>query len=103
MKTNLKLSSKMHIFIIVSCVLIAIGLAVGTICHFVAGGFFNYGGDYESYKSVTVDYQSIDFSGGEKEPLELIEEICDKAFADAGVSSHEIGRASCRERVSLCV
>lgn len=90
MKTNLKLSSKMHIFIIVSCVLIAIGLAVGTICHFVAGGFFNYGGDYESYKSVTVDYQSIDFSGGEKEPLELIEEICDKAFADAGVSSHVI-------------
>ncbi|MDE6504457.1 MAG: hypothetical protein K2L42_01135 [Clostridia bacterium] len=90
MKTNLKLSSKMHIFIIVSCILIAAGLAVGTICHFIAGGFFNYGGDYESFKSVTVDYQSIDFSGGEKEPLELIEEICDKAFADAGVSSHVV-------------
>ncbi len=88
MKTNLKLSSKMHVLIIVSCVLIAIGLAVGTICHFVAGGFFNYGADYESYKSVTVDYESIDFSGGEKEPELLIEEICENAFKDAGVSSY---------------
>ena len=60
MKTNFKLSSKMHILIIVSTVLIAIGLAVGLICEFVADGFFNYGADWASYKSITVSYNRID-------------------------------------------
>lgn len=87
MKTNnLKLSSKMHLLIIVSCIVIAIGLAVGTVCQFVAGGFFNYGGDYASYKSVTVEYEDIDFSGAGKEPSALIKEICDGAFKAQGVS-----------------
>ncbi len=82
---NLKVSAKMHLFIIISCVVIAIGLAVGTVCQFVANGFFNYAGDYGSYKSVTVDYESIDFSGNDKEPLAIIDEICLKAFSDNGV------------------
>lgn len=88
MKTNLKLSSKMHLFIIISCVVIAIGLAVGTACQFVANGFFNYSADYESYKNVTVEYETIDFSGNEQTPLQLVEAISEKAFADAGVASN---------------
>lgn len=81
MKTDFKLSSKMHLFIIISCIIIAIGAAVGTICQFVANGYFNYGADWESYKSVTVSYSCVDFSD-EKE----VKEVCDKAFADAEVS-----------------
>lgn len=80
MKTNLKISSKIHLFIIISCILVAIGLAVGTICHFVANGFFNYSGSYGNYKSITVSYEDIDFSGSGKEPVVLLEDICDKAF-----------------------
>lgn len=70
----------MHPFIIISSIVIALGLAVGTICHFVANGFFNYSGSYGDYKSITVSYEDIDFSGSGKQPVELIEEICDKAF-----------------------
>lgn len=54
--TKFKVCAKIHLFIIISSVLIAIGLAVGTICHFCAGGFFNYGGEFADYKSVTVRY-----------------------------------------------
>lgn len=88
MKTNgLKISSKMHLFIIISCIVIALGLALGTVCHFVFGGFFNYGADYETYKTVTVDYEDIDFSGNNKEPSKVIAEICEEEFVKAGVSS----------------
>ena len=47
--TNLKISAKMHILIIVSSVLIALGIAVGLICEFGADGDFTYGDDYKSY------------------------------------------------------
>ena len=43
-----------HLAVIVSIVIIAIGMAVGTICHFVSNGFFNYGDEFASYKSVEV-------------------------------------------------
>ena len=43
-----------HIALIITVVIIAIGMAVGTICHFVSNGFFNYGDEFASYKSVTV-------------------------------------------------
>lgn len=88
MKTNLKLSSKMHLFIIISTVIIALGLAVGTICHFVANGFFNYSDDYADYVSVSVSYDDIDFSGSGKEPVDLIRDICDKVFSNTGLSSY---------------
>ena len=39
--TNFKLSSRMHLMIIISAVIIAIGLAVGLVCEFVADGYFN--------------------------------------------------------------
>lgn len=54
--TKLKVCAKIHLFIILSSIFIAIGLAVGTICHFCAGGFFNYGGEFSSYKCVTINY-----------------------------------------------
>lgn len=82
MKTKLNISAKMHILIIVSSIVLAIGLMVGLICQFVAGGFFNYGGDYSSYKSVTVTYGVSDFS------KEDMTEICDNAFSTVGVSDY---------------
>ncbi len=89
--TNLKISAKMHLFIIISCVIIALGMAVGTVCHFVSNGFYNYSGDYESYKSVTVNYEDIDFSGSGKKPVELISDICAQAFKNQGISDHVVG------------
>jgi preprotein translocase subunit SecF len=74
--TNFKLSAKRHLFIIISAVIIVIGMAVGTVCHFVAGGFFNYGSEFSSYKSVTITYLTTEHSD------EQIEEICNQAFAD---------------------
>lgn len=75
----------MHIFIIISCVLIALGIAVGTICQFVAGGFYNYGADWSSSKSIIVEYENIDYTSSDK-----LEDICGKAFADAGIKSKKM-------------
>lgn len=82
MTTNLKLSSKMHVLIIVSCVFIAIGMAIGTICHFVAGGFFNWGANEMSFKSVQINYMYVEYPEGDGE----IKELCDGSFRDAGLS-----------------
>ena len=88
MKTKLNLSSKIHLFIIITSIIVAIGIAVGVICHCVAGKYFNYGGDYASYKSVTVTYADIDFSGKKDDPEVVMDDICEKAFKDAGISSY---------------
>lgn len=79
--TKLKISSGMHIMIIVTSVIVAIGIAVGLICEFIAGGYFNYGAEYTSYNSVVVDYVYIDQLGDSD-----VKEICDKTFKEAGVS-----------------
>ena len=79
---KLKLSARMHIMIIVSALVIAIGLAVGLICEFVADGYFNYGNEYRSYQSVTVEY-AISDSGILNE--KTVKEICDKEFKSADV------------------
>lgn len=89
MKTDFKLSSKMHLFIIISCVVIALGIAVGTICHFAAGGFYNWGADWASAKTVTVTYENIDYSS-EKD----VKDICEKAFSDNGISSGKVTATS---------
>ncbi|MDE7082354.1 MAG: hypothetical protein K2O89_01460 [Clostridia bacterium] len=89
MKTNFRLSSKMHLFIIISTALIVIGLLVGIVCQCVANGFFNYGEDYSNYKSITVTYENTDFSGNEEVPVEIIKSYCDDAFSKTGVSSYE--------------
>ena len=79
--TNLKISSKMHLFIIISSVLVAIGVAVGLVCQFVANGFFNYGAEFKSYNTIEVNYAYVDYSNeGE------VKDICDGVFDKAGVS-----------------
>lgn len=75
-----KFSSGMHIMVAVSALIVAIGLAVGLVCQFIAGGFFNFGEEYKSFNSVVVDYAYIDFPEEEK-----VYEICDGEFAGAGV------------------
>ena len=90
MKTNFKLSSKMHLLIIISSAIIAIGLLVGIVCQCVANGFFNYGDDYANYKSVSVTYQATDFSGKDEEPVEYVKQICEAAFENEGVKSYHV-------------
>ncbi len=82
---KIKLSSKMHLFIIISSVLVALGLAVGIICQFAAGGFFNYNQDLASEKTVTVSYEYVDFSSEEE-----VEKICKDAFKSAGVKNYAV-------------
>jgi preprotein translocase subunit SecF len=76
MMTKLNISSKRHLFIIISIVLIAIGMAVGTVCHFVSNGFFNYGSEFSSYKSVTVSYLAAE------QTEDSVKDICEIAFSD---------------------
>ncbi len=76
MKTNI--TSKFHLIVIITCIAIAIGAAVGTICHFVAGGFFNYGVEYASTKSVSVTYYVTDYSAKE------VKEICEEQLSSVG-------------------
>ncbi len=77
--TNLKVCKKLHLFIFISVLFIAIGMAVGTVCHFIANGFFNYGGEFASYKSITVNYLYSEHKADTD-----IKAICDDAVA--GVS-----------------
>ncbi len=49
-----KIIKMRHLAVIIGIIIIAIGMAVGTVCHFVGGGFFNYGGEFASYKSVEI-------------------------------------------------
>lgn len=79
MMTNFKVSSKMHLFIIISAIVVAIGLAVGLVCQFTGGAFFNPGTDYGSYKAVRVEYSVL--SDGDE-----VAQICEDAFAENGVS-----------------
>lgn len=90
MKTNFKLSSKMHLLIIISSAIIAVGLFVGIICQYVANGFFNYGDEYSSFKSVSVTYVDTDFSGKDEKPVDYVKKICEDAFVQEGVKSYEV-------------
>ena len=87
--TKFKVCSKIHLFIIISVLVIAIGMAVGTICHFCAGGFFNYGNEFKSYKSVTVTYHTSEYVDEN-----AIKPVCDKALAD--FSAYEVSCADAR-------
>lgn len=84
--TKLNLSSKKHIIIIISALILAVGMAVGTICHFLAGGFFRYGSEFTSYKSVTVNYLAAEQTEDD------VREICSSAFN--GISPFEISYAT---------
>jgi len=90
MTTNFRVSSKMHLFIIISCLIIALGMALGLTFKFAfSGSYFNRGADWEDYKTVTVSYEAIDFSGNSEEPLDKVKSICEKAFSDSGVKSYK--------------
>ena len=78
-----KLSSKMHILIVISSIIIALGLALGLIFHFTSGSFFNYGGDYKTVNTVTVNYALADQS--ETFSKDSITEECNKVFEENGV------------------
>lgn len=83
--TKLKLSSKMHLFIIISVALAVIGFAVGTVFHFVGGAFFNYGDELKpEYKSVEINYAYVDYSDEAD-----VYQICDGIFGKLGVSYYE--------------
>ena len=88
--SKLKLSSKMHVMVIVSAIIIAIGLAVGLVCQFIANGYFNYGTEYSSYNSVVVDYAYVDLSGLNGE--DGVKKICDEEFKNAGVGYYSSTR-----------
>ena len=64
--TKLKLSSKMHLFIIISVAVVFIGFLVGIICQFVAGGFLQLGAEFKSYNTVEINYAYVDFSEEER-------------------------------------
>lgn len=63
--TKLKVASKFRLFVIISLVLMVIGMAMGTIGHFLWKGFFNYGDEFASYKSVVVRYSVAEHSEDE--------------------------------------
>ncbi|MGN1103319.1 MAG: hypothetical protein ACI4QI_00435 [Candidatus Coproplasma sp.] len=81
--TNLKVCKKLHVFIIISVLFIVIGMAIGTVCHFVANGFFNYGGEFSSYKSISVVYYN-----SERNENTDIKAICSQAIS--GVNPTEV-------------
>lgn len=84
--TKLKVCAKLHLFIIISSLLIAIGMAVGTICHFCANGFFNYGNEFSSYNCVTVTYYSSEYKD-----REAVEPVCEEALG--GFNAYEVSFA----------
>lgn len=88
MMNKLNSASKLRIFAIISCAIIILGMALGTILHFTSGKFFNYGGEYTSYKTVTVEYYSNEINGEVGGERLDIGAVCDAAFAEAGVSSY---------------
>ena len=79
-------SSKMHLFIIISAIVVAIGLAVGLVCQFIGGGFFGSGAGFASYKAVTVEYSM-------PTTAEEVQEICEDAFSANGVDYYSVQTA----------
>lgn len=75
----IKYSSKTHLFVIISVIVVAIGMAVGTICHFLAGGFFNYGGEFSNYKSIVITCSVAEDADGSK-----VKEISQNALSGIG-------------------
>lgn len=80
---NFKFTSKIRIFAIISFVLIVLGMALGTVLHFISDGFFNYGGEYSSYKTVTVSYVYAEFASADD-----VEAVCKEKFEQAGLKSY---------------
>ncbi len=81
--TKFKVCSKIHLFIIISVLFIAIGMAIGTVCHFCANDFFNYGEEFSSYKCVTITYYTSEYKDAD-----AIRPVCDEALK--GFNAYEV-------------
>ncbi|MCD8200801.1 MAG: hypothetical protein LUD47_01835 [Clostridia bacterium] len=79
MKT--KISGKMILFTIISCAVVVICAVVGCVCHFTGNGFFNFGVENGSDKTVSVNYYIVDYPN-----MSDVEDVCEKAFSDQGIS-----------------
>lgn len=86
---NFKFASKLKIFAAISFVIIVLGMALGTVFHFIGNGFFNYGGEYSSCKTVNVNYVYSEF-GKEEDIITL----CETEFEKAGLKSYTSVSAS---------
>lgn len=84
MTNNFKFSSKMHLCIVITSVLVAIGLAVGLVFHFVFGSFYNWGGDYSTYYNVEVQYSVLEIKTKD------VENICEEAFEANGITYYTV-------------
>lgn len=82
--TNFKFSKWMRLFAILSSVVIVLGVAIGLVCQFVFGGFFNYGEEYKDYNSVAIQYGVVDYTESE------VREVAEKAFADKNVAYYAV-------------
>lgn len=78
--SKFRISSKMYLCIIISCLLVAAGIAMGLVSQFVwKNGFFNWGSEYASYQSIHITYNlEIDQDG--------VEEICEATFDEYGIN-----------------
>ena len=77
---------KNRIFVIICAIVIVAGMAVGTVCHFLFGGFFNYGGEFSSYKSVVVTYSTAEYAGDKK--VGELKSTCDEKLG--AFSAYEV-------------
>ncbi len=73
MKTN---SKKIHLYIIITAAILALAAAIGTVCHFLSNGFFQYGFDYGSYKSVSVTF----YESKAQNDAKVVRDTCKNTF-----------------------
>ncbi len=75
--------------LIICTVIIVAGMAIGTVCHFLAGGFFNYGEEFSSYNSVVINYSTAEYPGDKK--VEELKAICDEKLSAFNAYEYSIG------------
>ncbi len=87
MKTDMKLSGKMTLFIIISCVIVVASIVVGVVCSCLGYGYFNAGADWTSDKSVTLTWYYTD--GYNEKDADLMG-YCEDAFETKGISYYAV-------------
>ncbi|MCD8295774.1 MAG: hypothetical protein LUE27_11135 [Clostridia bacterium] len=87
MKTDLKLSGRMTLFIIISCIIVVASVVVGVVCSCLGYGYFNAGADWNSDKSVTLTWYYTD---GFNEKDETLMGYCEDAFKEQGISYYAV-------------
>lgn len=80
-----KFNKKVDLYISISTIVLALGLAIGLIFHFTGVGFFNYGGDYADYNTVTVNYALADENASFNQ--DAIEASCEEVFKANGINA----------------